>query len=423
MDRNEIISVMEEVLDTRFNEKTIGKVVDEKLEKHLKPVDKKDVILGEIPDEQLRPKGVTFSQVLGDIARMAAGGRHPKLGNGLKWLKPDNLVYVEGNPEHDKAITAHLEAQGVNKDLYEGTDASGGYLVPTEESRELINTATELFSVVPGLCRQVPMRTNQITFPTMTAGLTGYWVPEATATIGLTPDASQQTSGEKYRSDLPLGQMTLTAYVCCVVVVVSNQLLDDSDPQVDTILRGLFAETLGDAWDNACLLGAGSTTDPLTGLNSRCSTNALQAGAQFDFDDIIDLIFNCLHQDAKQDPAIIGNTYAEKVLLKVKDNDGQYLYKPPSQVAAVPTVWGHEYYRNGNILNTYGTNSDKTRLFAGDFRKHGYAGVRQGVRVMVNPYAEPFFSFNQTAFRAEFRVGFNVDHEKYFSKIDGVPTS
>jgi len=411
MDQREIIETIEKTIDLALNEETIKKFVDDGLKKALEPLKKDQVIIGDMPDEQMRDKGVTFSQFLGDMARHMAGGNHPKLGSGLKFLKPEQLVFFEGMED------------ARSKDLYEGTTTTGGYLVPTEESRELINIATEMFSVIPGLCRQVPMRTNQITFPTLTSGLTGYWVPEATTTLGVTPDGTAQSSGEKIRSDIVVGQMAITAYVYAVVVAVSNQLLDDSDPQIDLILRNLFAETLGDGWDTACLLGAGTATDPITGLNTRCTTNALLAGAQFDFDDILDLCYAPLHQDSKSQVQILGNTYAELVLLKVKDDENQYIYKAPVSDGATPTIWGRPYYRNGNILNTYGTNSDKTRLFAGDFRRHGYAGRRMGITIMANPYAEPYFSYNQTAFRAEFRVGFNVDHEKYFSKMDGVPTA
>lgn len=417
MDQREVIEVMEQATERSLNEETIRGLISEELKPLLEAVNRKDVLIGEVPPELMKDEKVTFSQVLGDIARACAGGNHPKLGSGLKWLKPEQLVFIHTDDGREKIM------RGVSKDLYEGTSAAGGYLVPTDESRELINVATELYSVVPGLCRQVPMRTNQITFPTMTSGLTAYWVPEATATIGLTPSGAHQTSGEKYRSDLTLGQMAIIAYCCAVVVVVSNQLLDDSDPAIDTVLRSLFAETLGDAWDDACLAGAGSTTDPITGLNTKITTNALLAGAQFDFDDMIDLIFGVIDNDSKSNPVIIGTTKAEKVLMKVKDQDGQYLYKMPREAADVSAVWGHSYYRDGNISNTLGTNADKTRLYCGDFRRHGYAGVRAGMRVLVNPFAEPFFSFNQTAFRAEFRVGFNVDKEAYFSKMDGVPTT
>lgn len=415
MDQKEIIELLEKAVGESFNEETIGKVVDERLQKALEPIDKKLVKIGELADDT-QPENVTFSQFLGDVRRVAMQPQTP-VEQSLKFLKPGQLVGAKSNINED------VLPPEFKKDLSEGTNSAGGYLVPTEESRELLNVATSLYSVVPGLCRQVPMRTKQITFPTLTSGLTAYWVPEATATIGLTPDGTQQTSGEKYRSDVVLGQMAIIAYVCAVKVVVSNQLLDDSDPAVDEVLKVLFAETLGDAWGHACLGGAGTATDPITGLNSRITTNALQAGAVFNYDDMLDLFFGVLDNDAKANPVAIGTTKAEKKLMKIKDNDGQYVYKSPREPLGTPTVWGQPWHRDGNISNVLGTNSDETRLYAGDFRRHAFAGRRMGLIIKTNPWAEPMFSFNQTAFLAEFRVGFNVDDEKYFSKMDGVPTS
>lgn len=418
MELKEIIGAIEAALDQRFNEATIRQVVNDEILKHLQPVNKDQVIIGALPDDKMRSPKVTFSQFLGDIARASAGGNHPKLGSGLKHLKPEQLVNVNTN------ISADM-LKHVTKDLYAGSSAAGGYLVPTEESRELINTATENFSVVPGLCRQIPMRTHQITFPTLSGGLTAYWIPEAgaTSTLGLSVDGSQQTLGEKLRSNLTLANMSIHAYVCAVVVVVSNQLLDDSDPGVDAILRQLFGETLGDAWDNACLNGAGTALDPISGLHTLISTNRLPAGAIFDWDDVLDLLYRPLHQDSRSMVQVLGNTYSELVLMKVKDTQGQYAYKPPVSDAAMPTVWGRPFYRDGNIGVTYGTSADKTRLFAGDFGRHGYAGNRMGITIRTNPYGEPYFSFNQTAFLAEVRVGFAVDDEKYFAETEGVPTA
>lgn len=412
MEKNEIIALFEQALDARLNDEALGTIIDKKIQVLLKPVDKGQVRIGEVPDENMRPQKITFSQFLGDIRRAAAQGRD----GGLKWLKPDQLVSVKTGI--DPAYLKH-----VTKDLYEGAVGAGGYLVPTEESRELINIATENYSVVPGLCRPVPMRTNQITFPTLTGGLTAYWIPEtgSTSSLGVSVDGTHQTTGEKLRSDITLANLTITAYVCAVVVVVSNQLLDDSDPGVDAILRSLFSETLGDAWDNACLNGAGTALDPISGLHTQISTNRLTGGAVFDWDDVLDILYRPLHQDSKSNVQVIGNTYSELVLMKVKDTNGQYMYKAPTQPAGVPTVWGRPLYRDGNIGVAYGTNADKTRLFSGDFRRHGFAGNRAGVTIRTNPFGEPYFSFNQTAFLAEIRVGFNVDHEKYFAEMEGVP--
>lgn len=416
MEKQEMIALMEEVVGANFNEETIGAVLDEKLEKYLLPIKRADVLIGEQVQKKETEKPITFSQFLADVRR-ACGGYREQVGGELKHLKKENMIFRKSDLSTD-GLPGRIK-----KDLYEGTGSAGGYLVPTEEERRLIDVATEQFSVVPGLCTQVPMRTHQITFPTLTSGLTAYWIPEATSTLGDLPDGTGQSSGEKILSDITLGQMTITANVCAIKVVVSNQLLDDSDPAVDAVLGNLFSKTLGGAWDTADLQGTGAATDPITGLNSLITTNALAAGAVFNFDDLIDLLFGCLDNDTTCYPHMIGNTKAEKVLMKVKDTTGQYVYKKTREALGAPDVWGHPYHRDGNVPSTLGVAGNETRLYAGDFGRHGYSGVRAGITVMANPYAEPYFSFNQTAFRAEFRVGFTVDSEKYFSKLDGVPTT
>jgi hypothetical protein len=122
-------------------------------------------------------------------------------------------------------------------------------------------------------------------------------------------NAGTGRSVESVRSDVTLGQMVLTAHVCAVKVVVSNQLLGDSDPAVDAILKGLFAETLADAFDTAILRGAGTATDPITGLANRITTNSLAAGASFDRDDVINLI-HAVYENSPNAPEvpIIGHS-------------------------------------------------------------------------------------------------------------------
>lgn len=403
MEKREIIEVMEEALAAALNEETLARVVDKRLTESLAALPAGSLKAG-MPETGHK---VGFGQWLKDMVAICAGGHHPYLGSPDK-LSPADLIPVSGGT--------------VAKDLSEGTGSAGGYLVPTSQSKELISLVNN-FSVMQKLSREVPMASHQVTFPTLTGGLTAYWVPEATDTEGLTPDGTHQEDGEKVRSDLTLGQMSLTTHTCAVKVVVSNQLLVDSDPSVDGILQGLFAETLGNALDVAILRGAGTSTDPITGLVNKITTNALSAGVGFDWDDVIDLV-HAVYENSPNAPEVpvIGHSKAEKILMKLKDNDSRYIYEGPNRTKGMPTVWGEPFYRNGNILTNLGVGSDETRLFAGDFR-YAYVGVRAGLVIRTNPWSNPEFSYNQTAFVAEFRVAFNVAHENRFAMLSGVPTS
>ncbi len=387
MEDKDLIALIEKATGEALNEEKIKGLIDAGLAPYLKALDKKDVGTG----DDLADKGtkiVTLSQFLGDVRRMG----------------------MNEGPAH------------VEKSLYTTTTA-GGYLVPTEESRELLDLMTTKWSVIPGLCRRVPMATKTITFPTATGGVTVYWVPETTADKDQTNPADfTQSGGFKPPSSPTFGQKSLTAHTAAVKVVVSNQLLDDSDPSVSAFLMSLFAEALGEALDIACLRGTAAATDPISGLDALITTNILAAGADFTFDDILDLIGAV--QDSYNSPLgvdILGNLKAERTMMKLKDGDGQYIYKPPTQAAGVPTIWGEPFRRDANIVSTYGASANETRLYAGRFAQDALLGIRQGVTIKTNPWAEPYFSHNQTAFLAEFRQGFTLTTEARFAMLTGVP--
>ncbi len=397
MTESEIIAAVEKATGEALDENKLKALIGGELKALLEPLKKEMVGAGDDDDQRNKTKGVSFSQYLGDVRRK--GMREP-----LQFVKDDSLVEVK------------------TKSLYEASGNYGAYLVPTEDSRELLNLVNDKWSVLPALCRQVPMKARQITFPTLSGGVTAYWIPEATSDMDSTdPSDFAQSSGFKPPSSPTFGQKTLTAHVCAVKVAISNQLLDDSDPSVDAVLRDLFAEALGEKLDIAMLQGTGAATDPLTGLDSLITTNILAAGADFSFDDLLNLLKPVLKASNSPLPIqLIGNVDSEHSLMKIKTDDGQYVYKGPTESLKVPTVWGQPFYADQNVLSTYGGGAT-TRIYAGRFGKDAMRGNRAGVVVKTNPWAEPYFSHNQTVFLAEFRQGFAVTAESRFAYLGGVP--
>lgn len=389
MEQKEMIDIIEKAIDAQLNEQTIGAIVSRQLEQHLKPIKSGQVIIGDAPDPMEK---FTFSQWLGDLVRVGKGQ----------------------DKRHCKSPEAFIA-----KALYEGSDSVGGYLVPQDQVRQLLDL-TANYAVVENLCQRIPMRTNQIIFPTMTSGLTAYWIPETTSASAQTA----QASGAKQEATPTLSTMTITAHVLAVLVVVSNQLLEDSDPSIDQVLYGIFGKTLGKYFDIACLQGAGSATDPVVGLDNLVTTNVLQTGAEADFKDIADLIYSCLDNVGGETTTvdILGHTKAERTLLKVTDNEGQFLYKRPADARGVPSLWGEPFHRDNNITTTDGAENNKTKLYAGDFANYGYVGVRNEISIRANPWGTGFRQ-NQTEFLAEFRRGFQVSLEGAFSVMSGWPTA
>ena len=393
----ELRKAIEGAIGQHLDESAIGQQVEKALAPYL-AVGNKGIIVGPDPSHEALPKGKSFSQLLGDIRR-ASKGISPK--------------YFEQKD---------LRLAKTKSSMSEGTDEAGGYMVPTQQSSEVINLLNN-YSVLRPLCREVPMRSRTLTIPTVTGGPTAYWVPEASDDFETTdPTTFAQSSGYKPPSVLTLGQLTLTAHVLAVKVPVSNQLLDDSDPGIDKLLYEVFGETIADAFDTAILRGAGAATDPITGLVGRIATNVLSVGADFTWDDVVNLVFAVRENAPKaQEVPVIGHPKAEKMLIKLKNDNGDYLYSGPTGEGKTPRVWGEPLYRDGNILTNLGAGS-ATRLFAGDFKNAAYVGARMGLVVKANPWTDPGFSHNQTTFLAETRLAFNVASEARFAVLNGVPT-
>jgi HK97 family phage major capsid protein len=408
MTDKELIGLLEKATGLELDEQGLASLIDDRLAGVLKAASPRTIGLGaEAPGPR-----VGLSRFLGDVRRLG-------MGQAPRHASAEELVTTAGGMKELSPAKA--------KDLREGATTAGGFLAPVEQAGEVLNLVKG-YSAVKGLCRQVPMTAHQITFPTVSGGLTAYWVPEASDTEGVTPDGTGQASGEKPRSDATFGQLALTAHVLAVKVVVSNQLLDDSDPGVDQVLRTLFAETIGQAFDVAALRGAGTATDPITGLAGRISTNALSVGSELDFDDIAELIY-AVYQNAPHaaEVPVLGHPKAEKQVMSLTDSGGNPIFRRPSVSADEadprPRLWGEPFVRDPNILTNLGTSTTDTRLFAGDFASSALVGVRQGLVVKTNPWAEPYFSYNQTAFLAEVRIGFALADEARFAMLSDVPTA
>lgn len=421
MNETELITALEKATGASLNEESIKGMINEALTEHLKKVPAAMVTAGEAPpDANAKPKSKTpFKDYLMDVRQASLTPAHQK-------YVPDMAKYTSAKlvmPEN-----ATPEIVELYKAMYTSTNTAGGHLVPTEESRELIDLVDQ-FSAIRPLCREIPMTTNTITFPTLTSGLTAYWIPEAAANYDLTDQSGfTQSHGFKPESDLVLGELTVTNHVLAIKVVVSNQLLEDSNPAIDSILMGLFAETLAAYFDVAILRGTAAATDPVSGLVTQIATNLLATGPVFDYDDIKDLV----HAVRTNDPNapridIVAHADAIHALEKIQDNQGRYLgdimWNHPTEGENVARVNGQPITIDNNILTNLGTGADETRIFAGDFIRRAFIGNRAGMIIKTNAMANPYWTHNQTAFLAEVRLGFNLVDEASFASLNGVPTS
>ncbi len=142
----------------------------------------------------------------------------------------------------------------------EGTDSSGGFLVPEEYQSGIELRAVER-SVIRPLARKIPMRTDTLNYPAVDdtshatsvyGGVIAYWIEEA---------GTKQTSQPKFRS-IKLIAKKLTGFT-----YGSDELLADSAVPLSAMLTDLFGGAIAWFEDYAFINGNG-VGQPLGIFNS-----------------------------------------------------------------------------------------------------------------------------------------------------------
>jgi HK97 family phage major capsid protein len=143
-------------------------------------------------------------------------------------------------------------------------------------------------------------------------------------------------------SDAGFGQVLLSAYKLATMIKVSHELLNDSAFPLDSFLAQDFGRRIGVLEEEAFIIGDG-TRKP-TGVLSMAQVGKTNAGAtSITFDDVMDL-YHSLKSPYRNKAVFVANDLTVKVLRKLKDSNGQYLWQP-SLVAGTPdTVIGRPIY-------------------------------------------------------------------------------
>lgn len=291
--------------------------------------------------------------------------------------------------------------------MTEGTNAQGGYTVPTEQSSEIIRLIHD-DNVIPALARNFPMSTWKRTFPKQLTAVSVAWTDE-----GATKSKSKPT----------FGQLTQTAKKLAVIVKMTDELLEDNSVEMANFVREIVAEAMGDEIDRVGLVGNTGAGDPFMGVLYATGVNSVSmAGASLAGDDIIDL-FQAVKVAARKRGTLVTSTMGETLMMKLKDQQGQYLWSPPQ--GDVPArIWNKPYVVSDQIPTTLGTGAQTAMLF-GDFSKYFFYSIRKGMTVKVSQDAADWvdaaldsaFTQDETWTRWVIRMSLDVALATAFSKI------
>jgi HK97 family phage major capsid protein len=265
--------------------------------------------------------------------------------------------------EYKKAFWNAMRSQKPKYDVIDalsiGTDSEGGYLVPDEFERTLVE-ALEEENIFRSLANVITTSSGDRKIPVVATKGTASWVDEE----GVIPE-----------SDDSFGQVSIGAYKLATLMKVSEELLNDSVFDLEAYITREFARRIGNKEEEAFFTGDGIGKP--TGILA--DTGGAQIGVTaagttaLTLDEVLDLFYS-LKAPYRNRAVFVLNDSTIKAIRKLKDNNGQYLWQPSVQAGTPDTILNRPLYTSAYMPVLAAT--AKTIVF-GDFSYYWVAD-RQG---------------------------------------------
>lgn len=267
--------------------------------------------------------------------------------------------------------------------LQEGTDSEGGYLVPDEFERTLVE-ALEEENVFRTLAHVIRTSSGDRKIPVVASKGSASWVDE---------------EGAYQESDDAFSQVSIGAYKLGTMIKVSEELLADSVFDLEAYISKEFARRIGSREEESFFNGDGKGKP----LGILAATGGAEVGVTaasataITADEVIDLFYS-LKAPYRKNAVWLLNDATVKQIRKLKDSTGQYLWQP-SLVAGTPdTILGRPV-KTSAFMPTAAAGA-KTIAF-GDF-KYYWIADRQGRT--FKKLSELFAATGQVGFMGTQRV-------------------
>ena len=291
----------------------------------------------------------TYEQMEADVVRM--GKEIERLERqealDLEFDRPtsraltDKPTTMEGMPEktgrasdtYKAAFWRTMRDKAVPHEVYNalqvGTDSEGGYLVPDEYERTLIE-ALEEENIFRRFAHVIQTSSGDRKIPIVVSKGTAAWIDEEAAY----PE-----------SDDSFGQTSISAYKLATMIKVSDELLHDSVFDVPSYIAREFARRIGTAEEEAFFTGNGIGKP--TGLLH--TTGGAEVGlttanaTAITFDDVMDLFYS-LRSPYRRKAVFMMNDTTVKALRKLKNGNGDYIWQPSVTAGTPDTILNRPVY-------------------------------------------------------------------------------
>ncbi len=208
--------------------------------------------------------------------------------------------------------------------LQEGVDADGGYLVPVEYDKRLIDVLTGE-NIMRSLATKIT-----------TSG-------EHKINIAATKPAAAwiEEGGALSFGDATFDQIYLDAFKLHVAIKVTEELLYDSAFNLENYIITEFGKALANAEEDAFLNGDGKGK-PVGIFDKTAGGQSIGTlTAALKSDDLLDLVYG-LKRPYRKNASFIMNDASLAQIRKLKDNNGAYIWQPSYQVGEPDRILGYK---------------------------------------------------------------------------------
>lgn len=227
------------------------------------------------------------------------------------------------------------------KDLTQGVDSEGGYLVPIEWRAQLIQML-ESYGVARQFATVLTMGREELVMPKLTSGVQVYWIGEGKTITNTQP---------------AFGEFRMVAKKMAALVPMTSELLSDSAINIANLLLTLFAQAIAREEDRVAFTGdVANNSDPFNGVlyDPDVTTKTLASGkttfGSIDADDLADVVSSIQPVAASGARFFLHRTVLNVIRkLQTLTYDGTglspdrgYIWSPPNG-SDPGSIWGYPY--------------------------------------------------------------------------------
>lgn len=399
MDKDKITGIVAEVIRDELTKKTAQE--EEKAASEREAVTK--LVKDTIKDEMVQRKW--FAPTLAPEKKVEKGLRFARFLRGM--------IGFKGDQEKAFEYVTEEYGDGGAKALSASIFEAGGAIVPPMYSAEIIELLRPATVVRVLGAVSMPMNSGTLTIPKQTVGGTAHYVGE---------NVNVPTSEQRF------GQLSLSAKKLLTLTPISNDLIRDSSPAADVLVRNDLIAGMSAREDLAFIRDDGTGNKPKGLRHWAAAAHVYAANVTTNLVNVTADLARAIRQIEESNVPMLrlGWIFTPRIkwyLMSLRDGNGNLAFEPEMRQA---TLLGIPFRTSTQIPNNLGVGTE-SEIYLADF---GQAIIGENTQLIVSIYEGGTYhdgttivsgiSADQTIVTTLARHDFAIRHDQAVSVITGV---